>query len=99
MPRAGNSCESPRVPTFQLGKSFEGGVLDAMDVEPSGEIRLFGWSRDTRSVPALRLFAEGIELASRDEFRLNRPEIALFLRAEALHLGFGIVFHAPAVVS
>ncbi len=82
------------MPTFALGKTFEGGVLDALDVEPSGEIRLHGWTRDATALPDFALLADGIPVLRREEFRLRRPEVAVLLRSDAAVHGFCLVFHA-----
>jgi len=96
MPSATDPCESPRVPTFGLGKTFEGGVLDAIDVEPSGEIRLCGWTGDPTAVPDFELLADGVPVPRHEEFRLHRPEVAVLLRSRGAHHGFGVVFRAHA---
>jgi SAM-dependent methyltransferase len=84
------------VPTFALGKTFEGGVLDSIDVEPSGEIRLHGWNRDTDAVPAFDVLADGAAVPRREQFRLRRPEVALLIRSKRADHGFAITFHASA---
>jgi ubiquinone/menaquinone biosynthesis C-methylase UbiE len=83
------------VPSFALAKNFEGGVLDALDVEPSGEILLCGWSRDTNVAPDFRLVVDGLAIQRREEYRLRRPDVASVLRSAANHHGFGLIFHAP----
>src|SRR5438132_1458353 len=60
MPRTRDPCESPHVPAFALGKTFDGGVLESLDVEPSGEIRLSGWSRDPDAVPNVLALARSL---------------------------------------
>jgi len=92
---APNPCESQHVPTFALGKTFEGGILDALDVEPSGEIRLYGWTHDAAALPDFALLADGIEVPRREDFRLRRCEVAVLLRSNVAEHGFGVCFHAP----
>jgi SAM-dependent methyltransferase len=83
------------VPSFALAKDFEGGVLDVVDVEPSGEISLCGWSRDAGAIPGLTVLADGTPVPRRDEYRLRRPDVASGLRSATVHHGFNLVFHAP----
>ena len=80
--------------SFALAKNFEGGALDTMDVELSGEVLLCGWSRI--SVLVFRVVADGCELQCREEFRLRRPDLGAMLGPSATHQGFGMVFHLPA---
>ena len=84
------------MPSFALAKDFDAGVLDTMDVEPSGEILLCGWSRNTTDSPAFRLVIDGTPLERREEFRLRRSDLASAFGLGSTHHGFGIVFHAPA---
>jgi SAM-dependent methyltransferase len=83
------------VSSFALAKKFDGGVLDTMDVEPSGEILLCGWSRSTSDTPPFVLVIDGMRLERREEFWLRRPDLTSVLRSGSSHHGFGIVFHAP----
>ena len=85
--------------TFPLGKTFEGGVLEALDLEPSGQILLSGWFRDASAIPDFELLADGTALPPREEFRHRRPEVALLLRSAVAHHGFSIAFRAPPDVA
>ena len=96
VPGTRDPCESPHVPAFALGKTFDGGVLESLDVEPSGEIRLSGWSRDPNAVPGFVVLADGTVVPRREEFRLRRPEVGLLLRSKTADHGFAIAFHAGA---
>src|SRR2546430_17580400 len=86
----GDPCESPRVPTFHLGKSFNGAVLEAIDIEPSGQVRLCGWSRNPDCLPPFHLSSEGVAFAPPEEFRLTRPEVAWLFRSAARQPGLGV---------
>jgi SAM-dependent methyltransferase len=90
-----NSCEHCIVASFSLAREFDGGILDALDVEPSGQILLSGWTRRADDTPRFHLLVDGVPVERREEFRLRRPDVATFLRSSAVHHGFGMIFAAP----
>jgi SAM-dependent methyltransferase len=84
------------VPIIPLAKPFEDGHLDALDVEPSGEIHLYGWTRESRVDPAIELLVDASKLAPREQFRLCRPDVEQLFPSAGANLGFGLAYHAPA---
>lgn len=75
---------------IEMGQAFDGGIVDYIEVEPYGIVRIVGWSRDSR-LPSYRVTAADAAESER-VFRRPRPDVAEVLRSDDGLLGFSIEF-------
>lgn len=80
-----------------LGRDLPGGCLDTLEVEPSGLIRLVGWSAlATPDFSTLRVISGGAELQPLQHFRVRRPDVAQALGKDDPFLGFALEYRLRA---
>ncbi len=82
------------MPRLRIGKRIAEGVLDEIDVEPSGSLRLDGWTRDESAISRLEVLVNDAPAARRGWFRSYRADVAASLRVADVWLGFCATFAA-----